>query len=331
MATRAPKRSRRVFAEHPDVDAATAYTAGSFLISRRAVPGVAATTVKGELLPTLLRGVAPRTDGEIVVGQDTLGDIGASIGDVVPVQLSSAPAAGEQPATGRAGEPRGMRIVGVATFPAVDQMGTDMPHLGIGALMTRAAYVRLHGDDANLPEFTTVRLHAGADAGGLVTRRSEFHDAARSTTNWFTNAKPAELRQLDEALPALRWGLALGFASLGAVMVHALWTRGRSQRRDLAVLRALGATRGQLDAVAAWQAVPFAIGAVVIGIPIGVVLGRRSFTAFARSMAVVDTASTSFTALSVLVLAVLAATGAGCVAGIVVARRRTGGQVPPEG
>ena len=38
-----------------------------------------------------------------------------------------------------------------------------MPRLGVGALVTRDAFLRMGGDPANQPEFTTVRLADGAD------------------------------------------------------------------------------------------------------------------------------------------------------------------------
>ena len=85
--------------------------------------------MKGELTPTILRGRAPRSDDEMVVGSDTLEAIGADLGDVVPVQIQTAFADGED-----AGERMPMRIVGVATFPPVNQIGTDMARLGIGVL-----------------------------------------------------------------------------------------------------------------------------------------------------------------------------------------------------
>ena len=150
---------QQAFGDRDDVVAATGFTTGSFLVDGRAVPGVAATPIKGELTPTILRGRPARAPDEIVVGADTLDTIGADVGDVVPVQLvDHGRSDGET-----TGHPVRLRIVGVATFPAVSQLGTDMPRLGVGALVTRDAFLRMHGDPANQPEFTTVRLADGAD------------------------------------------------------------------------------------------------------------------------------------------------------------------------
>jgi ABC-type lipoprotein release transport system permease subunit len=197
-----------------------------------------------------------------------------------------------------------------------------MPRLGIGALVTRDAFLRLHGDPRNDPEFTTIRLVNGADTAAVIDRLPNgFVDAVRSHTSWFTDAKPAEIRQLDVAMPYLRIALAFGCVILFAVVVHALWTRVRTNRRDLAVLRALGATRAQLDAVTAWQAAPFILATLVVGLPIGVALGRWAFTLFARSLAVVDEATVSAAMLGVLVAGVFVAFAIAAFVSVVVARR----------
>ncbi len=311
------------FVRDDNVVAATGFTSGTYLLRGRAVPGFATSTLKGALTPTIVRGTAARTTGEIVVGQDTLDSIGADIGDVVPVQLSSAAGATAGPPEGKAAaRAASLRIVGVATFPAVNQSGSDMPRLGVGALVTRSAFLQLGGDATNEPEFTTVRLVDGVDPAVVVARNPlGFNDASRSHTRWFTDTKPAEIRQLDGAIPYLRGALAVGYVILFAVVTHALWTRVRTNRRDLAVLRALGATRGQLDAVTAWQAAPFALATVLVGLPIGLALGRWAFRLFARSLAVVDEATVSVATLGALLAATALAFAVATLVSVIVARR----------
>ena len=274
--------------------------------------------MKGELGPTILRGRPLRSPGEIVVGQDTLDGLGADLGDVAAVQLSQPFGAVDE----RAGDPVDLKIVGVATFPAVNQIGTDMPRLGTGALVTRDAFLRMLGDPANQPEFSSVRLEAGADPAVVIADNGRgFRDAAQSTTSWFTDAKPAELLQLDEAMPYLRGALAVGYAILLAVIVHALWTRAWANRHELAVLRVVGCSHKQLDAVTAWQVVPFVLGAALLGVPLGIALGRRAFTEFAQSLAVVDEASTTPAMWAALVAAVLLAALVADLFAVAVARR----------
>ena len=298
------------FRDTDQVVAATGYVLLPFTLDGRAVPGLAATAVKGDLAPTLLEGRPARTDREIVVGNDTLDSIDAAVGDLVTVEIA-------EPSNER-GTSIDLRIVGVATFPAVNQIGTDVPRLGTGALITRAAYLRMGGDAGNQPEFTMVRLADEADPAAVMARiPNGFQDAAHTTTTWFNGTEPAEIRQLDAAMPYLRASLLIAYAVLLAVITHALWTRIRTNRHALAVLRAVGCTSRQLNAIAARQVLPAACAAIVIGIPLGIALGRQSFAYFARSLAVVDTPSTSVVTVGALVGAVLAAAAIACLVGLI--------------
>ncbi len=317
-----PAELTGAFADRKDVVAVTGFTSGSFLLAGRAVPGLAATAVKGDVEPTVLRGRAPRNAREIVVGADTLDQIGRHVGDVVPAQvLVGAGAAGfgrGQPAR----DPIKLRIVGVATFPAVAQIGTDMPRLGTGALVTRDAFLRMRGDARNQPEFSAVRLTAGTDPATVIAANPDgLRDPVGTATSWFTDAKPAEVLQLDAAMPYLRGALFVGYAILLAVIVHALWAIVRANRHDLAVLRVLGCTRGQLDAVTSWQVAPVVVAALLLGIPIGIAVGRLAFARFAQSLAVVDDAAIPFSAIALLVVALLVAATVAVVIATAMTRR----------
>jgi FtsX-like permease family len=308
----------RAFGDSDDVVAATGFTLVPLLLDGRAVPGLASTAVKGELTPTVLVGRPARTGDEIMVGRDTLDSLDAAVGDVVNVQTSSASSSAGTPV----GDPVDLRIVGVATFPPVSQIGTDVPRLGVGALVTREAFTRMGGDRTNAPEFTIVRVVEGVDPSVVVARApSGFQDVAHTNTTWLTGTKPAEIRQLDAAMPYLTGALVFGCIAVFAVVAHSLWTRARANRHDLAVLRAVGCTTRQLNVITACQALPVAIAATIIGIPVGIALGRRSFTLFAHSLAVVDDASTTFATVGSLIVAVLAAVAVGNLVSVVVGRR----------
>jgi ABC-type lipoprotein release transport system permease subunit len=56
----------------------------------------------------------------------------------------------------------------------------------------------------------------------------------------------------------------------------------RRRRRDLAMLRALGFTSRQLRSVVAWQASVNGLVGIVVGVPLGILLGRWLWTLFAR-------------------------------------------------
>jgi hypothetical protein len=79
------------------------------------------------------------------------------------------------------------------------------------------------------------------------------------------------VRNLPRGLAAFL--IVLGVAAVG----HALIMTVRRRRHDLAVLRAMGLRPRQSAACILWQAMTVAVVALIIGIPIGVVIGRLSW------------------------------------------------------
>jgi predicted lysophospholipase L1 biosynthesis ABC-type transport system permease subunit len=84
--------------------------------------------------------------------------------------------------------------------------------------------------------------------------------------------------------------LALGIGlAAAAVLSLALTVLSlvRRRRHELALLKTIGMTRGQVRAVVAWQTTLTLLIAVVVGGPLGVVGGRLAWRAFAGSLGVV--------------------------------------------
>jgi ABC-type antimicrobial peptide transport system permease subunit len=67
-----------------------------------------------------------------------------------------------------------------------------------------------------------------------------------------------------------------------------LLTGVRRRRRDLAVLKTLGFTRGQVLRTVAWEASALAVAALAVGIPLGVIAGRLSWALFADAAGIAD-------------------------------------------
>ncbi len=115
--------------------------------------------------------------------------------------------------------------------------------------------------------------------------------------------------------------LAVGLA-VGAVVALALSlvSSVRRRRRDLALLKALGFTPGQLTAAVSWQASVAAVVGVIVGVPVGIVIGRTLWTLFARGLDAVPDPSVPvvpivLVALGALLFANLVAVLPGRVAG----------------
>jgi predicted lysophospholipase L1 biosynthesis ABC-type transport system permease subunit len=99
---------------------------------------------------------------------------------------------------------------------------------------------------------------------------------------------PAAIHNLErvDAIPVMLAGVLVVLGLLS--VTHVLATSTRSQRRDLAILRSLGASGGWVERAVHWQATLFTALCAALGIPLGVVVGRQVFTAFADNMGVVD-------------------------------------------
>ena len=84
-------------------------------------------------------------------------------------------------------------------------------------------------------------------------------------------------------------GAVLALLAVGT-LAHVLLTGVRRRRRDLAVLKTLGLLRSQLLRVVSWQASALAATALLVGLPVGLLAGRRAWALFAGSVGVAGTA-----------------------------------------
>jgi ABC-type lipoprotein release transport system permease subunit len=65
----------------------------------------------------------------------------------------------------------------------------------------------------------------------------------------------------------------------------------QNRRRDVAILRSMGADRKWISRAVHWQATLFSLLPLLIGIPLGLILGRIVFRSFADSIGTVNDAS----------------------------------------
>lgn len=86
---------------------------------------------------------------------------------------------------------------------------------------------------------------------------------------------------------------------------HALVTSVRRRARDLALLRTLGFVGSQVRATVAWQATTLASIGLVVGIPLGLVLGRASWSIVATRLGIDEHITIPWTAILLTVPAVV--------------------------
>jgi hypothetical protein len=275
----------------------------SLLFDGQAVPVIAGSS-RARVAPALLSGHEVNAPDQVVLGPETMGDLHKRIGDTVRVSGGSKAAV--------------LHIVGVATMPTVG-IGFGL-HLSIGAGAfvdqslvppTVPALLGLSdpGPNAILLRFapSVSPAEAHRSVATMVKSLNRLEGGSAGIIS-FTNIRPAEITDY-QAIGSAPLILAAGL-TVGAVvaLTLTLLTSVRRRRRDLALLKALGFTRGQLSAVVAWQStVSVAIG-VAIGVPLGIVFGHLMWDLFAHelyavSRPTVSVLATVLVALGALILA----------------------------
>jgi hypothetical protein len=270
----------------------TVGTRGDVQLDDQPVSGYGLDPVRGHALPAASEGRLPVAPDEIAVGARTLDQLGKRVGDTVSATT---------PDGGRAT----LRIVGRTALPSLALNGTES--LGEGTVFTRRGLERL---DPNGPSFFLADL--APDVSIARVRRSY-----RAVADTFGPQRPGAIGTYHKVreTPLFLAGL---LAVLGAgVLVHLLVTSVRDRRRELAVLKTIGFTRRQLAATVAAQATTVVAVALVVGIPLGLVVGRVTWSRFAGNIGVV--AGVVWPSLGVLVV-VLAALVVGNVAAAFPAR-----------
>jgi hypothetical protein len=233
--------------------------------------------VKGSLPPTVIEGRAPRSDGEILLGTKTLHALGLRIGDTVEVR-------------GATGGER-MRIVGRGVLPTGYALHNN---LGEGAAMTWSSAVRIGASMSIGPFVLQALIAPGADRARTLAKLQRLLVAPAPGLP----APVADFGGVSE-LPAVISALlvAVAIGALAQTLVFAI----RRRRRDLAILKTLGFDRRQVRATVAWQATTYAAVGLIVGLPLGDVLGRWAWNLFAEQLGVVPEAVTPVPLLLLIV------------------------------
>jgi hypothetical protein len=218
---------------------------------------------RGTIRAVVPEGRAPIAPDEVALGADLLERLGVEVGDRVEVD--------------RDGDRVPLRVVGRHMQPAEDDATS-------GILLAPSAFEAMDGehDDGGL----LVRFAPDADTQTAMQRLGQI--GGRVEVIAAADDAPSNVDNLDE-LGALPWALAAFLALLAAIAaVHALVSTTRRRRRDLAVLRVLGFVGGQVRSTLRWQALTVAVVGLVVGVPAGVIAGRRLWAALADAVGVVD-------------------------------------------
>jgi hypothetical protein len=235
--------------------------------------------------PPVLSGHALTARGQVVLGAITLTQLRKHVGDTVVVSSGS-------------GAATRLQIVGTATMPTIGGPG---PHLemGTGAVLPYdlipAAARNPFNDPTTGPEEIFVNFRPGVNHTAALRSLQQMTTPLTTNFNFgvFVGSvlRPAEIvnyRSMGTTPAVLGAALAAGaVVALGLTLVASV----RRRRRDLALLKTLGSTRRQLASVVAWQSSVAVVIGTVVGVPLGIVVGRSLWTVFADEIHAVPTPS----------------------------------------
>jgi hypothetical protein len=172
-------------------------------------------------------------------------------------------------------------IVGQSVLPA---FGQAQP-IDDGAVFTGSGFAPLF--DPNIfSRYFVGTYSAGADRSQVSERIAAIPGLSHPSGPTL----PVEVSHLQQTawfplgMAFLLGGLAL--ATVGSTLVVSI----RRKRREFAVLKTLGFTRGQVGSTVAWEATAFAVTGSDVGIPGGLLVGRFAWHLVADGLGIQTTA-----------------------------------------
>lgn len=248
-------------AADPDMAGVLVARVALVTIGNEVVQGYGTRAVKGETGLTVLTGRAPSAADEVALGPETLRRLETAIGKTVAAQTEDGA--------------REFRVVGTVIFPIVESAdyanGSHFTMEGMRGLAQSEGFYNIFG-----------RFADGVDADA---KRAALEREVGFLYDVEIPARVANLEQADgfpEALAAF-----LGLLGL-TVAAHALLSVPRQRRRELAVLRAVGFVRHQVRATVAIQATAIAVTGLLVGLPVGLAVGRWSWRVVVEGLFVAE-------------------------------------------
>ncbi len=274
-----------VLRESPEVEAAAAIVGTDAAIGDEVTWFQAFHPVEGVdgiIGPVITTGRAPAAIDEVALGSTTMADQGISIGDTVELRTVTS-----------AGIVTPLTVVGTTI---VNDSFEDNP--GRGGVLS-VDWMSEYGDELT-PDPFVVRLRPGADAERI---RADLQAVASGGV--YGPQLQSAIRNVDRVgwMPLLLAAL-VGLLAV-ASLTHALVLSVRRQRGQLAILKSLGFRRGQVRAAVAWHASILVAAAAVVGIPVGVIVGRWGWRLVADELGVASPPVTPLPWVGGLVVGVL--------------------------
>ena len=300
----------------PSVTGITEGSAVEISVDKQAVGAVAATPVRGGILFPSVDGHFPIGVHEIGLGAATMRELGAHLGSVVHVAVLTP--------SGRT-RSSAFQVVGQISFPVLG----GAVGLGSGAALTTAGYEQAVCPVGPSYKACLQRLQSGPNDGGLLVSVVPGRRGVAAVNHYLKvyqsivalPVTPTSLVNFGEAVnfPLIFGGLLA--VSGAATLVHLLVVSVSRRRREMGLLKSLGFVNHQIAATVAWQATALALVGIVVGAPVGSVLGSWVWDAFAKNIGAVPVSVVQVWLLSTIVVGILVAANLLAVAPAFAARR----------
>jgi hypothetical protein len=254
-----------------DVVASATTNRALLVIDGLTLPTYSLAPRKGDMRFTTLEGRPPVRPGEIALGPDSARGYGVGVGDEVTVRPQGADT--DIPLT----------VVGIALLPTTPHSSFDQ-----GALVTDDELHALVGDapptESGLtPPIVPTYLASLRDGASADAVSGSINEAGQGAVDATAATTPIDLVNLGNvrSLPILFavFTIVLAIGTLAHVSASVVRRRGH----DLAVMRVLGLTPRQTRFALSWQATTVALIGLVVGLPLGLLLGRASWRWVAES------------------------------------------------
>lgn len=262
-----PPATAEALRDVPDVRAVAVASYASVRLGGRTVSGMGLEPASGTTAVTVLEGRLPAADDEVALGVNTaraIGGVGTDFDD--PAGATT--------------------VVGVVALPAIGQV--SHPSMAQGAVLTPDGLSARNA--AAFPAVAFVEFVDGADEQAAAARSrarlAGLLEVPVDAVVTYDALRPAELVEVDSA-KATAFGLAALLAAAAIVALGITLSASVRQRRSqLAVLAALGFDRRDLRRSVRWQTGSLTGVALLLGVPLGIMAGRTSWTAFADQIGV---------------------------------------------
>jgi len=266
---------------HKGIDRITLATGAPITIDGFSVQAAAYAPVRGPPLLVAVSGRLPVRPDEIALGSSTMHVIGAGAGDVVPVRFR---------APGGHARTVPFRVVGTVALPT--GVGDGEVGLGTGAVLTLRGYEHAVCPHGTVNEKCDGSILGNSAVLASATQGGPGHVAIERVISADRNydgtpITPTALVNFGEAVDfPLILGIILAIFG-AATLTHLLIVSVGRRRREMGLLKALGFVSRQVGATVYWQATTVTLGGLVVGVPIGIALGRVIWKAFALNVGVV--------------------------------------------